>query len=377
MGLFDGSPPVDVNTLRTTKVEAPNYFTNYLTDLAKVGQSQLGTPGTDAAGNATMTPFTGADLIANRPDYYANLVGGIDPTTGKPYQTNELPGLGDLGRYKTALDEALKVGKLAGSPIGVSYDAEGKPVFSDTLQAFYDPFQKDVIGAMREASDVNLQRSILPGLKAIGIGSGQFGSSRSRVLGGQALGDYGAALNRQEAQLRSEGFQSALDAALRQQANLTGATTALSNLGNIEATTSQNALKSLAGFGEQDLAYEQAKIDAPLTRAANVAALLRNYQIPTTTTETYKGPMAGITYGPSTLDKIGSLSSIVAGMTGKGTGKSAEFGKSLRDLLGVFGVTDPETLRAVEEYAKTGSGWPGEDVGTDSGGVLEGTIDED
>lgn len=351
-GLFDGSPPVDVNTLRTTKVEAPNYFTDYLTNLAQVGQSQLGTPGTDASGKATMTPFEGKDLIAERPDYYANLVGGIDPVTGKPYKAGELPGLGDLGRYKSALDQALKVGKLAGSPIGVSYDADGKPVFSDTLKAFYDPFQKDVIGAMREASDVNLQRSVLPGLKAIGIGSGQFGSRRSGVLGGQALGDYGAAINRQESELRSKGFETALDAALRQQANLTGATNALSNLGNIEATTSQNALKALAGFGEQDLAYEQAKIDAPLTRAANVAALLRNYQIPTTTTETYKGPMAGITYGPSTLDKIGSLTSIVAGITGKGTGKAAELGKSLRDLFGVVGGQNltAEQAAAIDEY---------------------------
>jgi hypothetical protein len=351
-GLFDGSPPVDVNTTRTTKVEAPEFFTNYLTSLAQVGQSQLGTPGTDAAGNATMNPLQGKDLIAKRPDYYANLVGGIDPATGKPYQANQLPGLGDLSRYKSALDEALKVGKLAGSPIGVSYDAEGNPVFSDTLKAFYDPFQKDVIGAMREASDVNLQRSVLPGLKAIGIGSGQFGSRRSGVLGGQALGDYGAAINRQESELRSKGFETALDAALRQQANLTGATNALSNLGNIEATTSQNALKALAGFGEQDLEYEQAKIDAPLTRAANVAALLRNYQIPTTTTETYKGPMAGITYGPSTLDKIGSLTSIVAGLTGKGTGKAADLGKSLRDLFGVVGGQNltADQAAAIDEY---------------------------
>jgi hypothetical protein len=355
-GLFEGSAPPDVTTTRTTATQAPQYLTDYLTSLAQVGQSQLGTPSTDASGKATMTPFEGKDLIAERPDYYANLVGGIDPVTGQPYKAGELPGLGDLGRYKSALDQALKVGKLAGSPIGVSYDAEGKPVFSDTLKAFYDPFQKDVIGAMREASDVNLQRSVLPGLKAIGIGSGQFGSRRSGVLGGQALGDYGAAINRQESELRSKGFETALDAALRQQANLTGATNALSNLGNIEATTSQNALKALAGFGEQDLAYEQAKIDAPLTRAANVAALLRNYQFPTTTTETYKGPMAGITYGPSTIDKIGSLGSLVAGMTGKGTGKYAEAGKNISDILGAFGgqKLTPEQESALGAYISEG-----------------------
>ena len=315
-GLFEGTAPPNVNTTRTTAQQAPGYLTDYLTNLAQAGTSALGTttPAVkDAAGNITtpalFTPKTGEDLIAKRPDYYANLVGGIDPVTGQPYKAGELPGLGDLGRYKSALDEALKVGKLAGSPIGVSYDEEGKPVFSDTLQAFYDPFQKNVIDAMREASDVNLQRSVLPGLKAIGIGSGGFGSSRAGTLGGQALADYGAATNRQESELRSAGFKTALDAALRQQANLTGAASALGNIGSTEASASQNALKALAGFGEQDLAYEQSKLEAPLTRAANVAQLLRGYSYPTTTTETYSGP-ANV-YGPSVMSQIAGLGSLI------------------------------------------------------------------
>ena len=320
-GLFEGIAPPNVNTTRTTEQKAPGFLTDYLTNLAKSGTEALGTTTTDASGKTVFTPKTGDELIADRPDYYANLVSGIDPATGKAYEADKLPGLGDLGRYKSALDEALKVGKLAGSPIGVSYDAEGKPVFSDTLQAFYDPFQKDVIGAMREASDVNLQRSVLPGLKAIGVGSGQFGSRRAGALGGQALADYGAAANRQESELRSAGFKTALDAALRQQANLTGAASALGNIGATEATASQNALKALAGFGEQDLAYEQSKLEAPLTRAANVAQLLRGYSFPTTTTETYSGPAS--VYGPSVMSQIAGLGTLVGSMFpagGKGAG---------------------------------------------------------
>lgn len=338
-GLFEGIAPPNVNTTRTTAQQAPQYLTDYLTNLAQAGTSALGTttPAVkDAAGNittpASFTPKTGDELIASRPDYYANLVGGIDPTTGKAYEANQLPGLGDLGRYKTALDEALKVGKLAGSPIGVSYDEEGKPVFSDTLQAFYDPFQKNVIDAMREASDVNLQRSVLPGLKAIGIGSGGFGSSRAGTLGGQALADYGAATNRQESELRSAGYKTALDAALRQQANLTGAASALGNIGSTEASASQNALKALAGFGEQDLAYKQSKIDAPLTRAANVAQLLRGYSYPTTTTETYSGP-ANV-YGPSIMSQIAGLGSLIgAAFPAGGQGAGSQAIKAIKDFL--------------------------------------------
>lgn len=352
--LFEGQPPVDVNTLRTTATQAPQYLTDYLTNLAQVGQSQLGTavPAVkDAEGKittpASITPFSGEELIASRPEYYANLVGGIDPATGKPYATNQLAGIGDLSRYKTALDAATSAGKLAAAPIGVSYDAAGNPVFSDTLKAFYDPFKKNVIDAMREASDVNLQRSILPGLKSIGIGSGQFGSSRAGTLGGQALADYGAAANRQEAELLSKGYESALDAALAQQRNLSGAATALGGIGAAEATAGQNALKALTGLGEQDLAYKQAKIDAPLTRASNVAALLRNYQFPTTVTEAYKGPMANITYGPSTLQKIGSLGALVTGIKGGVSG--------IADLINSFRGPEqaeltPEQQQVIENF---------------------------
>jgi hypothetical protein len=339
-GLFEGIAPPNVDTSRTTAQQAPGYLTDYLTKLAQAGTSALGTttPAVkDAAGNittpASFTPKTGEELIASRPDYYANLVGGIDPTTGKPYEAKEMPGLSDLGRYKTALDAATSAGKLAASPIGVSYDKDGKPVFSDTLQAFYDPFQKNVIDAMREASDVNLQRSVLPGLKAIGIGSGQFGSSRAGTLGGQALADYGAAANRQESELRSAGYKTALDAALRQQANLTGAASALGNIGGTEATASQNALKALAGFGEQDLAYDQSKIEAPLTRAANVAQILRGYNYPTTTTETYKGPAS--VYGPSVMSQIAGLGSLVGAMFPAGGGAGD---RALNALKSVFGA---------------------------------------
>jgi hypothetical protein len=354
-GLFEGTAPPNVNTTRTTEQKAPGFLTDYLTNLAKAGTEALGTTTTDASGKTIFTPKTGEELIADRPTYYSNLVSGIDPTTGKPYAENELPGLADLGRYKTALDAATSAGKLAASPIGVSYDENGNPVFSDTLKALYDPFQKNVIDAMREASDVNLQRSVLPGLKAIGIGSGQFGSQRSGVLGGQALGDYAAALNRQESQLRSEGFKTALDAALKQQSNLTGAASALGNIGSTEATAAQNALKTLAGFGEQDLAYEQSKIEAPLTRAANVAQLLRGYTYPTTTTETYSGPAS--TYGPSPLSQIAGLGTLIGAAFpagGKGAGdRLIDFLKGLKSdpgtatdqsLIDLIGSgTDPST----------------------------------
>jgi hypothetical protein len=165
---------------------------------------------------------------------------------------------------------------------------------------------------MREASDVNLQRSVLPGLKAIGIGSGQFGGRRAGVLGGQALGDLAAALSREESGLRSAGFKTALDAALREQGQQTGAANALTNLGQTEF---------------------QSKLEAPLTRAMNAAQILRGYNYPTTTTETYKGP-ANV-YGPSPLSQIAGLGTLLgAAFPAGGQGFGDRALGTLRDLFG-------------------------------------------
>jgi hypothetical protein len=339
-GLFEGSAPPDITTTRTTAAQAPQYLTDYLTSLAQVGQSQLGTAGVDASGKPTMTAFQGKDLIASRPEYLTNLTSGIDPATGKAYAAGKLPALSDLTRYQTPLDQALTAGKSA------------MDVSSADISKFYNPYQQQVIDEMQKQSDINLQRSVLPGLKALGISGGQFGGSRVGNIGGQALADIAAKLQAQQTEARSKGFETALDAALREQTGQTGAATALTGLGSQEQQAAKSALGMLSDLGTQQLEYEQSKIEAPLTRAANVAALLRNYQFPTTTTETYKGPMAGIEYGPSTLDKVGSLTSIIAGMTGKGTGKSADLGKSLRDLFGAVGGQNltPEQAAAIDEY---------------------------
>lgn len=312
-GLFEGSAPPDVTTTRTTATQAPQYLTDYLTSLAQAGQKQLGQ----------------TDLIAPMSDLQKQAYAAAPDV---------------LTRYQTPLDQALTAGKSA------------MDVSSADISKFYNPYQQQVIDEMQRQSDINLQRSVLPGLKALGVSGGQFGSSRMGNIGGQALADIASRLQAQQTEARAKGFETALDAALREQTGQTGATTALSGLGSQEQQAAKSGLGTMADLGAQQLEYEQSKIEAPLTRAANVAALLRNYQFPTTTTEDYKGPMAGITYGPSTIDKIGSLGSLVAGMTGKGTGKAADIGKNIRDIFGAFGdqKLTPEQESALGAYISEG-----------------------
>jgi hypothetical protein len=324
-GLFEGIAPPNVETTRTTEQKAPGFLTDYLTNLAKAGSEALGTTTTDASGKTVFTPKTGADLIAPMSDLQKS---AYDKAGGL------------LSQYRTPLDEALKAGRSA------------MEVSADDISKFYDPYQQEVIDAMREASDVNLQRSVLPGLKAIGIGSGQFGGRRAGVLGGQALSDLAAALSREESGLRSAGFKTALDAALREQGQQTGAANALTNLGQTEFQAGLGEAKGLAELGAQQTAYDQSKIDAPLTRAANVAQLLRGYSFPTTTTETYKGP-ANV-YGPSPLSQIAGLGTLLGAAFptgGQGFGDRAL--NTLRSLFGAgAGNISPEELANLSNQAK-------------------------
>jgi hypothetical protein len=294
-GLFEGVAPPDITKTTTTAQQAPQYLTDYLTSLAQAGQTQLGQ----------------TNLIAPMSDLqkqaYANAPGAF-------------------ARYQTPLDQALTAGKSA------------MDVSSADISKFYNPYQQQVIDEMQKQSDINLQRSVLPGLKALGVGGGQFGGSRVGNIGGQALADIASRLQAQQTEARAKGFETALDAALKEQGQQAATTSALSGLGLQEQQAATSGLKSMSDLGAQQLAYEQSKIEAPLTRAANVAALLRGYQYPTTTTETYKGP--GSVYGPSTLQQIAGLGSLIGAAfpvnptTGAVGGLGGKVISGASDLLG-------------------------------------------
>ena len=331
-GLFEGIAPPNIDTTRATAQQAPQYLTDYLTNLAQAGTSALGTttPAVkDAKGNIvtpqSFAPKTGEELIAPMSELQKSAY------TNAP---------GALLRYQSPLNEALTAGKSA---MGVS---------PEDIAKFYNPYQQQVIDEMQRQSDINLQRSVLPGLKALGVSGGQFQGSRVGNISGQALADIAANLQAQQTGARSEGFKTALDAALREQGQQTGAASALGSLGQAEQAAATSGLKTAADLGGQQTAYEQSKLEAPLTRAANVAQLLRGYSYPTTTTETYKGPAQ--TYGPSVFGQIAGLGSLVGAAYPQGGGgigpRLEKFFKDIfSDTGGTVTIGDPGLPDAVKE----------------------------
>lgn len=300
MSLFEGTAPPNVETSRTTTATAPQYLTNYLTDLAQAGQTQLGQPAEGLV----------AGLPQNLQDLYSSAQG-------------------TLGRYQAPLGAAAGMAQQAGQ--GIS---------GQDISKFYDPYQQSVVDELARQSGLNVQRNVLPQMKAAFAGSGGFGSQRYAGAMGQALGDIESSLLGKQAEAMSSGYKTALDAALRQNAQSINAAQALGGIGATEAQAAPAAIKSLGDLGAQQLAYEQSKIEAPLTRAQNVAQIMRGYTYPTTTSEIYKGP-ANV-YGPSPLSQIAGLGSLIGSAFNSPSGWGNQLLGGLKDIFKGVGGTDDQ-----------------------------------
>lgn len=297
MGLFDSQTPTPVTLSGSTTATAPQYLTDYLTQLAKSGQSALGTTSPEGA----FTPYKGSELVAALPQNLTDLYGGAQDI---------------LKRYQTPMDESLAA--LQSGATGVS---------AEDISKFYDPYQASVINEMGRQSAENVQQTMLPALRGAFAGQGAFGSRRYAGALGQALGNVQSNLLGEQAKLRSEGFKSALDAALKERGYDIQAGQGLAGLGAQEAQAATAGLKSLGDIGTQELAYEQSKLEAPLTRAQNVAKILQGYTFPTTTAKTEQ--VLPTAYAPSALQQIGSLGTLI----GAGFGNKDAAGNKLVDWL--------------------------------------------
>ncbi len=312
MSLFDAPDPRKVELKGSTTQTAPQYLTDYLSSLAQTGQDQLGT--------ASIAPLN-QNLQA--------LYGGAQSA---------------LTRYQAPMDQSLQT--LQDAAKGVS---------ADDISQFYNPYEQDVVNEMGRQSAMNVQQSMLPALRAAFAGQGAFGSQRFANATGQAMGNVQSDLFGNQAKLRSEGYRSALDAALRDRGYDIQAGQGLYGLGQSEAQAAQTGLKTLGDIGTQELGYEQSKIEAPLTRAQNVAQIMRGYQYPMSTQET-KETLPG-SFAPSPLQQIAGLGTLI----GAGSGKDGLFTKGFdlaKDLFGEAKALFPTSgtdFRSADEIAQSNS----------------------
>lgn len=279
MSITQGAPLPDITKTTTTTQTAPDYYTNYLTQLSQAGQSALGK--------------TAAEGVA-----------GYDPLQTQGY--GALPAAADA--YKTGLTAA---GQTAASA--------ARGITPERINALMDPYTKNVVDEMARLSQQNVQRNLLPSLKAGFVGSGGLGGQRYAGALGQSLADVQSTLTGQQYGALSKGYEGALKAAIDEMTGQTAASRAQSEIAKQEQELGLTGASALTKAGAERQKYQQSILDYPLSNAANVAGLLRNYTIPISSQQKFVGPEAGA-YRTSPLATatglLGVLGSATAGTAG-------------------------------------------------------------
>ena len=299
------------NLLQSSQTQAtdvsttPNYYTNYLSNIAAQGQTQAGINPT----TGTYDPTTGAQFVG--------------PTDLQNAAFNNVAGAASA--YQPTLQQAgntlSSVGTSA-SPLASANPYLTAAGANPALEAsqYMDPFTNSVANQLSNIGQRNIQQNLAPNATASAVGSGQYGSQRGAQVLGQTTANAENDLNTQIGQLLNSGYNTALTTAEQQnqlQGQL-GSTAAnassqgqqnLTNLGAQQSALSAqnqalgladiNALSTLGGQ-QQTIAQNQQLF--PLTNLSTLSGLLRGYNIPTTTSTTAQGSPL------SALSTLGALS---------------------------------------------------------------------
>ena len=174
MAFTQGAPLPDIKTTETRTDNAPSYYTDYLQGLSTAGMTAL-----------AKTP--------------AQLVAGYDPLQIAGY--NNIPsaattGLPGITAAQTTAEQA----------------AQG--ITPERIQALMNPYTSNVVDEMGRLTQQNVQRNLLPTMKAGFVGTGGLGSQRYAGALGQSMADIQANLTGQQYGALSQGYTQAEKAAL-------------------------------------------------------------------------------------------------------------------------------------------------------------------
>ena len=293
MALTQGSPLPDITQTTTRTDQAPDYYKDYLSGLSQAGQTAM-------ARSPTQT------------------VAGYDPLQVMGY--SNLPAATE--GYKPELQAAQDTAAQA---------AQG--ITPERIQALMNPYTTNVVDEMARLSQQNVQRNLLPTMKAGFVGTGGLGSQRYAGALGQSLADIQAGLTGQQYGALSKGYSEALKGALDEAQLQNLAAQTQGKLAQQELDMGLTGAGALTKAGAERQAYQQSLLDAPLKTATTASGLMRGYTVPQTQVEKFVGPKAG-SYGTSDLSNIlGVLSVLGSSAGGKGLSTVASAGSGLLDFL--------------------------------------------
>ena len=266
--LFQGAALPDITTTVQKQETAPEFYTNYLQDIANLGQSAVQQGG----------------------------VAGFSPLQQQAFQMAPnlaFSGTGSLGQASQMITGA------------------GGTAAPEIVQGYMNPYQSAVVDEMGRLVNRNVRENVLPALSGAAIGSGQFGSRRQQQVTGNTLRDIQADLLGKQYQALSTGYDTATKAAQTDLGRQLSAGQALTQLGQEQFQTGTGGLNALYNLGAKEQELGQKALDYPMVAAQNFAKLLSGQAVPTGSIQQTTGPGTQGQYGISPLAQIGSLGSIL------------------------------------------------------------------
>ena len=262
-GLFQGDPLPDVTSTTETQATAPEFYTNYLQDIANLGQNAVTQGG----------------------------VAGFSPLQQQAFQMAPdvaFAGSGSLGAASQLMGQA------------------GATTVPDVIGDYMNPYTSSVVDEMGRLQNRNIQENVLPALGGAAVGSGQFGSRRQQQVTGQTLRDMQSDLSGRQYQALNAGYQNAANTAQQDLSRALSAGQGFTQLGQEQQQLGLGGLKALSDYGGQQQVLGQKMLDLPMQQAQSFAKLMQGYQMPTGSVQQQVGPQAGA-YSNSPLSQIAGL----------------------------------------------------------------------
>lgn len=288
--IFQGAPLPSVTTTEQKQQVLPEFYTNYLQDVANLGTNAVQQGG----------------------------VAGFSPLQQQAFQMAP----------QTAFSGAQTAGDAA-SLLGAS----GTTAAPTMVGAYMNPYMSNVVDEMSRLQQQNIQRSILPALRSAGVGSGGFGSSRQANVTGQAMADMQRNLLGQQYNALYSGYGDAMKAA---QTDLNRQMQAGQGLGNVaqqQYNIGTGGLDVLQKLGAQQQELGQQQLNYPMVQAQNLAKLFQGLNIPAGETLQKVGPGQSGQYALSPLSQISGLLTGLGAFMGTPSGTAGGVGAQQRTGL--------------------------------------------
>ncbi len=266
-GLFQGDPLPDVSTTTSTQATAPEFYTNYLQDIANLGQNAVQQGG----------------------------VAGFSPLQQQAFQMVPdvaFSGAGSMGASSQLLGQA------------------GATTIPDVIQDYMNPYTSNVVDEMGRLQQRNIQENVLPNLGAAAAGSGQFGSRRQQQITGNTMRDMQSDLLGRQYQALNQGYQQAGTMAGSDLSRALNAGQAFENLGQAQQNLGLGGLKAMSEYGGQQQALGQKMLDYPMAQTQAFSKLLQSQTIPGGSVAQVVGPKADAYQ----LSPLAQISGLVAGL---------------------------------------------------------------